>query len=55
MNLAVSKTLRFLKEKMEILHHGEYSTRRPVLNAWDRMEAEGESIKWTRNTRVTCY
>lgn len=26
----------------EIRQHGEYSTRRLVLEAWDRMEANGE-------------
>ncbi len=36
-----SETFRFLKEK-EIRHHGEYRTRRLVLAAWDRMEANGE-------------
>ena len=36
-----SETFRVLKEK-EIRHHGEYRTRRLVLAAWDRMEAEGE-------------
>ena len=36
-----SETFRVLKEK-EIRHHGEYRTRRLVLEAWDRMEAEGE-------------
>ncbi|MEZ5275378.1 MAG: N-6 DNA methylase [Opitutaceae bacterium] len=35
-----SETFRVLKEK-EIRHHGEYRTRRLVLEAWDRMEAEG--------------
>ena len=35
-----SETFRVLKEK-EIRHHGEYRTRRLVLAAWDRMEAEG--------------
>ncbi|HCZ01708.1 MAG TPA: restriction endonuclease [Rhodobacter sp.] len=36
-----SETFRVLKEK-EIRHHGEYRTRRLVLTAWDRMEADGE-------------
>jgi len=36
-----SETFRVLKEK-EIRHHGEYRTRRLVLEAWDRMEANGE-------------
>jgi hypothetical protein len=36
-----SETFRVLKEK-EICHHGEYRTRRLVLAAWDRMEADGE-------------
>ena len=36
-----SETFRVLKEK-EIRHHGEYRTRRLVLAAWDRMEANGE-------------
>jgi hypothetical protein len=36
-----SETFRVLKEK-EIRHHGEYRTRRFVLAAWDRMEADGE-------------
>lgn len=36
-----SETFRVLKEK-EIRHHGEYRTRRLVLDAWDRMEANGE-------------
>jgi hypothetical protein len=36
-----SETFRVLKEK-EIRLHGEYRTRRLVLEAWDRMEAEGE-------------
>lgn len=35
-----SETFRVLKEK-EIRHHGEYRTRRRVLSAWDRMEADG--------------
>ncbi|MCH2457439.1 MAG: N-6 DNA methylase [Henriciella sp.] len=36
-----SETFRVLKEK-EIRQHGEYRTRRLVLEAWDRMEAKGE-------------
>jgi len=36
-----SETFRVLKEK-EIRIHGEYRTRRLVLAAWDRMEANGE-------------
>lgn len=36
-----SETFRVLKEK-EIRHHGEYRTRRLVLAAWDRMEANCE-------------
>ena len=36
-----SETFRVLKEK-EISHHGEYRTRRLVLAAWDRMDANGE-------------
>ncbi len=36
-----SETFRVLKEK-EIRQYGEYRTRRLVLEAWDRMEAEGE-------------
>ncbi|MCV2872805.1 N-6 DNA methylase [Defluviimonas sp. WL0050] len=36
-----SETFRVLKEK-EIRTHGEYRTRRLVLEAWDRMEANGE-------------
>lgn len=36
-----SETFRVLKEK-EIRQHGEYRTRRLVLDAWDRMEANGE-------------
>jgi hypothetical protein len=35
-----SETFRVLKEK-EIRLHGEYRTRRLVLEAWDRMEADG--------------
>ncbi|RJL22142.1 Eco57I restriction-modification methylase domain-containing protein [Paracoccus siganidrum] len=36
-----SETFRVLKEK-EIRQHGEYRTRRLVLEAWDRMEQNGE-------------
>jgi hypothetical protein len=36
-----SGTFRVLKEK-EVRHHGEYPTRRLVLAAWDRREANGE-------------
>jgi hypothetical protein len=36
-----SETFRVLKDK-EIRQFGEYRTRRLVLAAWDRMEAEGE-------------
>lgn len=36
-----SETFRVLKEK-EIRQHGEYRTRRLVLAAWDRLEANGE-------------
>ena len=36
-----SETFRGLKEK-ETRQHGEYRTRRLVLEAWDRMEANGE-------------
>ncbi len=36
-----SETFRVLKEK-EIRQHGEYRTRRLVLEAWDRMETNGE-------------
>lgn len=36
-----SETFRVLKEK-EIRQHGEYRTRRLVLEAWDRMESSGE-------------
>lgn len=36
-----SETFRVLKDK-EIRHHGEYRTRRLILAAWDRMEANGE-------------
>ncbi|WP_029041958.1 Eco57I restriction-modification methylase domain-containing protein [Cucumibacter marinus] len=35
-----TETFRVLKEK-EIRQHGEYRTRRLVLSAWDRMEADG--------------
>lgn len=35
-----SETFRVLKEK-ETRHHGEYRTRRLVLDAWDRMEGDG--------------
>ncbi|MBY5603918.1 N-6 DNA methylase [Rhizobium leguminosarum] len=35
-----SETFRVLKER-EIRQHGEYRTRRLVLEAWDRMEREG--------------
>lgn len=35
-----SETFRVLKEK-EIRQHGEYRTQRLVLEAWDRMEADG--------------
>jgi hypothetical protein len=38
-----SETFRVLKEK-EIRLHGEYRTRRLVLEAWDRVEAEGTFI-----------
>jgi hypothetical protein len=40
-DLHPSETFRVLKEK-EISQHGEYRTRRLVLSAWDRMEANGE-------------
>lgn len=36
-----SETFRVLKKK-ETRHHGEYRTRRLVLEAWDRMESNGE-------------
>ncbi|OJF92629.1 Eco57I restriction-modification methylase domain-containing protein [Pararhizobium antarcticum] len=36
-----SETFRVLKNK-EVAKHGEYRTRRLVLAAWDRMEANGE-------------
>ena len=36
-----SETFRVQKEK-EIRHNGEYSTRRLVLAAWDRMEVDDE-------------
>jgi hypothetical protein len=39
-----SETFRVLKEK-EIRTHGEYRTRRLVLAAWDRMEADGEFME----------
>jgi len=39
-----SETFRVLKEK-EIRQHGEYRTRRLVLQAWDRMEKEGAFSK----------
>ena len=39
-----SETFRVLKET-EIRQHGEYRTRRLVLEAWDRMEGEGEFAK----------
>ncbi len=39
-----SETFRVLKEK-EIRTHGEYRTRRLVLEAWDRMEADGTFLK----------
>lgn len=35
------ETFRVLKEK-EVRQHGEYRTRCLVLEAWDRMEANGE-------------
>jgi hypothetical protein len=38
-----SETFRVLKEK-EIRHFGEYRTRRLVLEAWDRMEADGTFV-----------
>jgi len=38
-----SETFRVLKEK-EIRQHGEYRTRRLVLEAWDRMEADGTFV-----------
>jgi hypothetical protein len=41
-----SETFRVLKEK-EIRHHGEYRTRRLVLEAWDRMESNGEFVNLT--------
>ena len=40
-----SETFRVLKEK-EIRKYGEYRTRRLVLDAWDRMEAERSSPRW---------
>ena len=39
-----SETFRVLKNN-EIRNHGEYRTRRLVLEAWDRMEAEGGFTK----------
>ena len=39
-----SETFRVLKEK-EIRQHGEYRTRRLVLEAWDRMEENGTFVK----------
>lgn len=39
-----SETFRVLKEK-EIRQHGEYRTRRLVLAAWDRMEANGTFVE----------
>lgn len=36
-----SETFRVLKER-EVRQYGEYRTRRLVLAAWDRMEANGE-------------
>ena len=39
-----SETFRVLKEK-EIRQHGEYRTRRLVLAAWDRMEADGTFVE----------
>lgn len=39
-----SETFRVLKDK-EIRKHGEYRTRRLVLEAWDRMETDGEFAK----------
>lgn len=38
-----SETFRVLKEK-EIRTHGEYRTRRLVLEAWDRMEQDGTFV-----------
>ncbi|MBZ9849672.1 N-6 DNA methylase [Mesorhizobium sp. CA14] len=38
-----SETFRVLKEK-EVRHFGEYRTRRLVLEAWDRMEADGTFV-----------
>lgn len=40
-DLHSSEIFCILEEK-EIRHHGEYRTRRLVLAAWDRMEANGE-------------
>lgn len=39
-----SETFRVLKEK-EIRQYGEYRTRRLVLEAWDRMEADGTFVE----------
>lgn len=39
-----SETFRVLKEK-EIRQHGEYRTRRLVLAAWDRMDADGTFVE----------
>ncbi len=39
-----SETFRVLKEK-EIRRYGEYRTRRLVLEAWDRMEADGTFVE----------
>jgi hypothetical protein len=39
-----SETFRVLKEK-EIRQHGEYRTRRLVLEAWDRMEWDGTFVR----------
>ena len=36
-----SETFRVLKEK-EVKKYGEYRTRRLVIEAWERMEANGE-------------
>lgn len=41
LDLQPSETFRVVKEK-ELCLHGEYHTRRLVLEAWDRMEARGE-------------
>ena len=40
-DLHSSEIFCILKEN-EFRHHGEYRTRRLVLAAWDRMEANGE-------------